>query len=729
MKTHLALTLLLCTTLTACKPNSDSSPDLLTESQIEQEIDDILPQLTLDEKIALIHAQSKFSSPGVARLGIPELWMSDGPHGVRAEICWDSWSYAGQTNDCVTAFPSLTALAATWSQSLATEYGAALGREARYRGKNVLLGPGVNICRTPLGGRNFEYMGEDPLLVAQTAVAYIEGLQGEGVAACVKHFALNNQEVDRCEIEVHVSDRTLREIYLPAFEASVRQAHVWSIMGAYNVYNGEHCCHNKKLNNILKGEWAFDGATITDWGGAHSTEQSIANGLDLEMGTYTNGLTSGKSFAYDNYYLAKPYRDAINEGRADMQTLDDKVRRVLRLNLRTHNRIGHGRVGSSDHSDIARRVAREGIVLLKNEAQTLPLDSQTTMRIAVVGENATRSMTRAGGSSELKPLYEVSPLEGIQKTFRNAQITYAMGYSSGKSSYGRVNEPTENQATLHAEAVDLAKQSDLVIFVGGLNKNHQQDCEAGDRISYKLPFGQEDLIKDIASANKNIIVVLLSGNAVEMKWEENVRATLMAWHLGSECGNAIADILSGRTCPSGKLPITFYEELTDCGAIAHGAESYPGAEKHQTYKEELLVGYRYTSTQNIRPHYPFGHGLSYTTFSLQNATVSNVASVNGAATIEVDVCNTGSREGAEVVQVYVGKKDSQVFRPTNELRGYQKVWLSPGETQRVCIAIPERRLAYWDEAKNDWHIEKGRYTAYIGTSVSDTPIEIDFEVR
>lgn len=715
-----------------CTQNNQSMQ--WTDAEIEQKIDEIMPQLSMEEKVAMCHAQSKFSTPGVARLGIPELWYSDGPHGVRAEINWDNWGYAGWTNDSVTAFPVLTALAATFNPSLAAEYGNAVAEEALYRGKDVMLGPGVNIYRTPLNGRNFEYLGEDPYLASVMAVPYIKAMQQKGVAACVKHFALNNQETWRTTVDVEVSDRALREIYLPAFEAAVREAHVWSIMGSYNLYNGQHCCHNAKLNTILRNEWGFDGCVITDWGGATSTREAAENGLDVEMGTWTNGLTFSTSFAYDNYFLARPYIDAMKKGEIDPKTLDAKVRNILRLMFRTNMAKvkQQGRKGNAEHFQTAIDIAHEAIVLLKNENNMLPIDPKTTQKIAVIGENATRSMM-GGGSSELKSYREVSPLDGIKSHFPNAQIMHAMGYASGPEAYGRVFPSPLNADSLKQAAIEVAKDADLVIFVGGLTKAHEQDCEGGDRQSFELPFGQSELINSILDVNKNMIMVLVSGNAVAMPWVERMPAIVEAWFAGCEAGNAIADVLCGNVNPSGKLPFSFPVKLEDNAAHSFGSEEvYPGlasvdeAKNHkEVYKEDILVGYRWFDTKGIRPQYAFGHGLSYTTFDVSK-TVATVS--GGNLNVKATLTNTGKRSGAEVVQVYVGKVDSKVARAQKELKGFDKKELAAGESTEVVINVPIEKLAYFNVDTQKWEVEKGKYNVYVGTASDKIAATIEVNI-
>lgn len=703
------------------------------DAHAEAEIESILAQLTLEEKVALCHAQSKFSTRGVPRLGIPEVWMSDGPHGVRGEINWDNWGYANWTNDSITAFPALTCLASTFNPALAYRYGKALGEEARYRNKAVVLGPGVNIYRTPMNGRNFEYMGEDPLLASRMVVPYITGVQENGVAACVKHYVLNNQELWRDHINVKISDRALHEIYLPAFKAAVEEAGVWSIMGAYNQYKEQFCCHNDYLvNGILKGDWGFDGVMISDWGGAHDTRQAALYGLDMEMGTGTNGLTTSTQNAYNQYYLAHPFLDLLRKGEISEAVVDDKAIRILRLMFRTTLNADRprGRMNNPEHLELAREVGQQGIVLLKNEDDFFPIDPEKELRIAVIGENATKRMTIGGGSSELKARIEISPLQGIQERFKRATILHTMGYASGPPAYGRVIPSALDADSLRREALKLAKEADIVLFVGGLNKSHHQDCEGGDRLQYALPFGQPELLAELAKANSNIGVVLVSGNAVEMPWLGKVKGLVQAWFLGSETGHALADVLSGEVNPSGKLPFSFPVKLADNAAHHFGKASYPGDSINQTYLEDILVGYRWHDTQKIRPQFAFGYGLSYTRFQLGDVYLNKQAFTAGE-TVDVfcQVKNTGKQDGAEVVQVYVGKPDSQVKRAVKELKGFQRIVVPQGETQLASIHIATDDLAYYDESLGDWKLEAGTYTLYIGMASDQIAQELTIRIQ
>ena len=718
---------------------AQSLPVYLDESKpLEQRIDDALSRMTLDEKIAVIHAQSKFSSSGVKRLGFPDLWTDDGPHGVRPDVLWDEWEQAGQTNDSCVAFPALTCLTATWNPCLSKLYGESLGEEALYRGKHVMLGPGVNINRTPLNGRNFEYMGEDPWLASRMVVPYIQGLQSKGVAACVKHYALNNDEEYRHQVNVIVSDRALHEIYLPAFKAAVQEGGAWAIMGAYNLYQNQHNCHNAiLLNKILKQDWGFDGVVISDWGGCHNTEEAITNGLDLEFGSWTDGLTMGATNAYDRYYLALAYKKLIQEGKYSTKELDEKVRRVLRLFYRTtmNRQRPFGFLCSESHYEAALKIAQEGIVLLKNNRQLLPI--KKAKRILVVGENAIKMMTVGGGSSSLKVQKEILPLDGIKARFADAEVDYARGYvgdtvqSYNGVTVGRSLYELRSAEALTAEAVAKAKNADVVIFIGGLNKSDYQDCEGHDRKAYGLPYGQDQLVEALVKANPNLVYVNISGNAVAMPWVEKVPAIVQGWFIGSEAGEALASVLAGDVNPSGKLPFTWYARLEDCGAHATG--SYPGTWREgqqiidETYKEDLFVGYRWTDKQNIKPLFPFGYGLSYTTFEISNLRADKrEMTADGKLTVTVDVRNTGSVAGAEVLQLYISDSKSSQPRPVKELKGFKKVSLAPGEKQQVDFTIDRSALSFYDETTGDWTAEPGEFVVTVNNSSAPTKNNIRF---
>ena len=753
------LTMTLLTLLATNGLQAQQTPVYLDETKpMEQRIDDALGRMTLDEKIAVIHAQSKFSSPGVKRLGFPDLWTDDGPHGVRPDVLWDEWVQAGQTNDSCVAFPALTCLAATWNPDLARLYGESLGEEALYRNKNVMLGPGVNILRTPLNGRNFEYMGEDPWLASRMVVPYVQGLQSKGVAACVKHYALNNDEEYRHQVNVIVSDRALHEIYLPAFKAAVQEGGAWAIMGAYNLYKNQHNCHNDiMLNKILKQDWGFDGVVISDWGGCHDTDEAVKNGLDLEFGTWTDGLTMGKTNAYDSYYLADVYKQGIKEGRYSMEELDEKVRRLLRLFYRTtmKREKPFGFLCSENHYEAALKIAQEGIVLLKNETSPglpkgeglLPLTKEKLSRLSagthlprrgrgrllVVGENAIKMMTVGGGSSSLKAQREILPLDGLAERL---DLDYARGYvgdtvqSYNGVTVGRSLYETRSKEELISEAVAKAKEADVVIFFGGLNKSDHQDCEGHDRLSYDLPYAQNEVIEAILKVNPRLVYVNISGNGAALPWLDKVPAVVQAWFIGSEAGEAIASVLTGEVNPSGKLPFTWYTSLDQCGAHATG--SYPGVWRadHQIideeYKEGLFVGYRWIDKRKEEsgkrkeeslPLFPFGYGLSYTTFKIGKATTDkSTMTADETITVTVPVTNTGVRAGAETVQLYIHDVETSVERPYKELKAFSKVFLQPGETRLISLTIDKRALSFYDDQTAQWTAEPGRFEALIGSS-------------
>ena len=903
---------------------------------IEVRVEDALSRMTLEEKVALCHAQSKFSSAGVPRLGIPELWMSDGPHGVRHEFEWNTWNYAGWTNDSITAFPALTALAATWNPDMAARYGKAIGEEARYRKKDVLLGPGVNIYRTPLNGRNFEYMGEDPYLAGVMAVPYVKELQKNGVAACVKHFALNNQELWRGTVDVEVSDRALYEIYLPAFKQAIVEGGAWSVMGAYNKYRGQHCCHNARLlNDILRDEWGFDGCVITDWGGAHDTKEAAFNGLDIEMGSYTNGLTSDNSLGYNLYYLADSYLEMLKKGELPMASVDAKARNILRLIFRTslnqnkpygslctkehydvakvigdesivllrnngilplqadkYNRIlvvgdnavrrltdgggsselkpkeiylpafkqaiveggawsvmgaynkyrgqhcchnarllndilrdewgfdgcvitdwggahdtkeaafngldiemgsytngltsdnslgynlyyladsylemlkkgelpmasvdakarnilrlifrtslnqnkPYGSLCTKEHYDVAKVIGDESIVLLRNNG-ILPLQADKYNRILVVGDNAVRRLTDGGGSSELKPKDMISPLDALRALYGD-KIEYTQGYACGRPFFGHEEEMQQTVIdSLRAEAVAKARQADVVIYVGGLNKNAFQDCESTDRKSYNLPFSQNELIEELVAVNPNLVIANISGNAYAMPWLKKVPAILHISYLGTMGGASIADVISGKVNPSGKLPYSFPVKLSDCSAHSFGEGAYPGIDTgkedvsltdyqrnvgvnpKEEYKDDILVGYRWHDTKKIPALFSFGHGLSYASFKYGKSRLSSkTMDEKGSIKVTVPLTNTGTRIGKEVVQLYLGDPVCSVIRPLKELKHFTKVEVEPDETVQVEFVITPDDLKFFDEASHRWVAESGVFNVYVGTSSAD----------
>ena len=712
---------LLC--VVACGRQSDTPVYLDPSADIEARVEDALSRMSLDEKIAAIHAQSTFSLPGVKKLGIPELWTSDGPHGVRPEVPWNDWGNPGWNNDSCVAFPALTCLAATWNRDVAGQYGAAIGEEARFREKDVILGPGVNMYRSPLCGRNFEYMGEDPYLAGKLAVPYIHGLQSKGVGACVKHYACNNEERHRHKTDVEVSERALREIYLPAFEMAVKEGGAWSMMASYNLFRGTHCCHNGYLiNDILKGEWGFDGVVMSDWAGCHDTKEAVLGGLDVEFGTRVGKKMPAGESVYDTYYLAEAYKQGILAGEFSEEGLDEKVRRVLRLTFRTAMNTDKpfGSMCTQEHLDVARKVAQEGIVLLKNEGDVLPV--RKPGKISVVGENAYKKMCIGGGSSMLKPIYEMSPLEGIlERAARDGmEVVYSRGYvgdttttQDGISSFQKLADDRP-RAELIAEAVENSRDADYVIYVGGLNKSLYQDCENRDRLEYGLPYGQDELISELAKVNPNMTVVIISGNAVAMPWIDQVPSVLLGWYGGSEAGRAIADVLFGDVNPSGKLPFTFPVKLEDNPAHYNG-KTFPTRGKNH-YDEGIFLGYRWHEKMDIKPLFAFGHGLSYTDFEYGDVTLSSKKIRGGKITVKVPVTNVGQVAGSEVVQVYVHDCEASVEMPEKQLKGFDKVYLEPGQTKTVSIELGPDAFRFFDEESTDWKTEPGDFEILVGSA-------------
>ena len=724
----IALALMLATTTVSAQKTKPIYLD--NNAPLEQRVEDALSRMTLHEKIQVIHAQSKFTSAGVPRLGIRQLNMDDGPHGVREELEWNTWSPARWTNDSIVAFPSLTCLAATWNRDLSALYGNALSEEFAFRGKDILLGPGVNMARLPLNGRAFEYMGEDPYLAGEMVVPYIKAAQANGVACCIKHFFLNNQEVDRFAVNVNVSERAVNEIYLPAFKKAVEEAHVWSVMGSYNLWQGVHCCHNDSLlNGILKRQCGFDGVVVSDWGGTTDTWQAATGGLDIEMGSFTDGKIKESEFTYDDYYMARPLETLIKEGQLDVSYLDDKVRRVLRTMFRTcmNPDKAIGKQCSEDHYEVCQAIGEEGITLLRNEKSILPIAPERYKKILVVGENATRILTQGGGSSELKTLRDISPLEAIKKLYGD-KVDYAQGYLSGRALYDRVDvvNPSE-RVRLREEALLKAKNADLIIYIGGLNKNHKEDCENGDRLGYDLSFEQNELIDGLAKIQKNMIVITFGGNPYAMPWLNKIKGLLHCWYLGSMGGDALASVLSGKVNPSGKLPVTFAKTIEDYPYYEYGAKAYPGENKQAYYSEGIYIGYRHFDTRKIEPQFPFGYGLSYTTFKYGKPTLSSAHIDNGSPiTVSVPVTNTGKVAGKEIVQLYISDLECSVDRPRKELKNFVKLDLAPGETKIASFTITLDDLKYYSETIHDWAIEPGTFRAYMSTNSSDEGCYVEF---
>jgi beta-glucosidase len=695
----------------------------------EREIKVLLKKMTLEEKIGMIHANSSFTSAGVARLGIPEIVMSDGPHGVRPEHGRD-WVLDKDVDDAGTYLPTGINLAATWNPQLGFEYGTVLGKEARFRGKDIILGPGVNIIRSPLNGRNFEYLSEDPFLTSKMAIGYIKGVQAQGVAACVKHFAANNEEADRNTVDVRMSERALREIYLPAFKAAVQIGNVSSVMGSYNKFRGQFATHNQYLvNTILKGEWGFKGILLSDWGSVNNLNEALYNGTDLEMGTdlrlMNNSVSqsdaSGKALSknmYDRFFMADSALNLVKNGSVPQSIIDEKVTRTLRLMFDT-KMIGavdrpKGAYNAPEHQHLALKVAEEGVVLLKNQKNLLPLN-KAIKSIAVIGENATRENAMGGGSSQVKAKYEITPLQGLKNLLGNAtEITYARGYKIQKSQ--------QADDMLIAEAVRAAKSAEVAIIYCGWTHGYDYskwgdnafDAEAVDKPNLKMPFEQDKLITAVLEANPNTIIVLIGGGPVDMnKWIEKTPAILQGWYAGMEGGNALAKIIFGEVNPSGKLPMTFPKVLEDVSA--HKLGEFHGTNGVVNYKDDIFVGYRYHQTYNIKPQFAFGHGLSYTSFEYGNADVSLT---DERLRVNVKVSNTGKLDGAEVVQVYV-KKPGQVKMPSQELKAFEKVFLRAGESKDLVFNIPKDDLKYFDEDKKAWILGSGEIKVMIGSSSDD----------
>lgn len=681
---------------------------------LEKRVENALSLMTLEEKVALCHANSKFTIPGVPRLHIPELTMSDGPHGVREDLKRDSWEPKGETYDSCTYLPVGIALASTWNPDLARLYGRTLGSEARARGKDVILGPAINIQRTPLCGRNFEYMGEDPYLTSIMVVPYIQGVQSQGVSACVKHYFANNQEYKRGSIDVEMDNRTMYEIYLPGFKAAVEKGHVLCVMSSYNKFRGQHCSENDlMLNKILKGEFGFKGAVMSDWDAVHNTLEAANNGEDFEMGT------NAKS--YDDYYLATPFLNAIKAGQVSEKVLNDKVRRILRVIFSTQMSYNRpkGEFSTPQNQAASLKIAKEAVVLLKNEQNILPLNREKIKTITVIGENASRKLAYGGGSSGLKTKFEITPFEGLrEKVGKNIVLNYARGYSSKAS---------EDNRKLIQEAVEYAKRSDVALIFCGLNHNGKMDSEGSDRTDLKMPYSQNDLINAVAEVNPHTIVVLISGGALDMEsWINKVPAVLQGWYDGMQEGRAFADILFGDVNPSGKLPCTFPKRLED--SPAHAMGNYPGKDTVK-YEEGVMVGYRYFDTRNIQPRFCFGHGLSYTNFTYSDLKVTPVINHSGKVTVSMKLKNTGQYAGAEVVQLYLNQEKSSVVRPDKELKGFEKIFLNPGEEKSITFSLNSNDLSFYDNNQNKWIAEPGKFKVLIGSSSRDIRLNGEFVLK
>lgn len=815
---------------------------------VESDVEALLSKMTLAEKVSLAHASGKFHINAIERVGIPEMWLSDGPHGVRHQIERHTWASADWTDDHATYLPHLTSVAASWDVEIAALHGQVLGAEARERKKDFILGPGVNLARLPLYGRNFEYMGEDPILAAKLVVPQIKAIQANDVAATVKHYALNTQELNRIGVNAKPDERTLREVYLPAFEAAVKEGGVLGMMGSYNQYYGTNANQSKHLvMDILKGEWGYQGVLLTDWHVDINTYDAAVNGLDLEMGTKVDN--------YQDYFLAKPFLEMIQVGKISESVADEKARRILRvqhsIGMYDENRLPGAR-NTKAHQAAARKIATEGVVLLKNDVvgskPVLPLDKQHVKNILVLGPNADKKHGTGGGSSEVKSVYEVTPLQGLRATFGKdvtitvmrarsselaaiasdyvesrhwtgtpawnvsyfseqarlnlieqswivdskfiakgeasnqhitmtakikplktglhqlnvetlgafqlkinddiiiahqvsaeqksaSELTHGIELKAGESYSFEVQYDGNQYFTLgwnapgelfssEAEYISAAKQADAVIYFGGLS--HGDDRESIDRVDMKLPNSQDEIISKLIAANEKTVVFLVAGSAVEMPWINQANAIVWGWYGGMEAGHAFADILTGDVNPSGKMPITLPARLEDTAPIA--LNDYNA--KESLYKEGVFIGYRWFEQQKIKPNFVFGHGLSYTNFSLTNIALSAsniIADEN--ITVTAMVKNTGEVAGAEVVQLYLHDPESSVGRPIKELKGFAKIYLAPGESKQISITLNKRDLSFWDINTNNWLAEAGEFEVLLGTSLEKIALRANFNYQ
>ena len=690
------------------------------ENSFDNKIEEIIKCLTLEEKIGMIHGAGLFRTEGVKRLGIKPLKMADGPMGVRNEFPDNSWVPYGYSDDYVSYLPCNTALASTWNRKLAYKEGYVLGNEARGRGKDIILAPGINIIRSPLCGRNFEYMSEDPYLTKEMAVPYIKGVQENDVSVCVKHFAVNNQETERLNVDVVVSDRALREIYFPAFEAAVKEGNAYSIMSAYNKIWDQYCAHNPRLlQEILRYEWGFDGVVISDWSGVHDTKEAAEAGMDIEMSVTYN---------FDEYFFANPMIHAVEKGIVKEEIIDDKIRNILRLmykiNMFSDNRK-KGAYNSYENRQKTLEIARESIILLKNEENILPLKEKEIKTIAVIGENADIKHSSGGGSAEIKALYEITPLLGLKmKLGGNTEVKYAKGYTHNE----------EEREKVLKEAVDLAKNSDAVIFVGGLKHTKENfelyqnalhsnkeedvvniDSEGNDKTDMTLPYKQDEVISELLKVNKNTVVVISTGSPVDMSsFASHAKAIIQTSYNGMEGGLALAETIFGDVNPSGKLPYTVPVKLED--SPAHCLGEFPGTDKVR-YDEDIFVGYRYFSSYNVKPLFAFGHGLSYTNFKYDDLNVEvNELEDDVNVTVSLKLTNVGEVAGSEVVQVYINDEEASVKRPNIELKGFEKIYLDPKENKIVKIKLNKKDFAFYNEEQKAWTLESGKFNILVGSS-------------
>ncbi len=704
----------------------------------EKYIEELLGDLTLEEKIGMIHGASLFHTKEVSRLHIPEVHFSDGPMGVRGEFADDQWHSAFNNDDIVSYLPCNSAIASTWNRDIARSSGRVLGAEARGRGKDVILAPGINIKRSPLCGRNFEYMSEDPRLIEEIVVPMVQGIQENDVAACVKHFAANSQETDRLSVDTIVDERTLQEIYFPGFKAAIDKGKVYSLMGGYNKLNGEHCCTSENLlNKVLREQWSFDGVIVSDWGGVHDTDEAYKSSLDVEMDVRD---------CFDDYYMANPLYEKIKSGELSEGFIDDKVRNILRMMLRL-KMIGEdresrnaGSYNTREHQQTILEAARESIILLKNEGNILPLQPDNSKKIAVIGANAATIHANGGGSAEIKALYEIAPLMGIKMLLGgNAKVSYAPGYYVPKKQRAEISwqaDSTKTKEELEAEAkvivdtateeakrlrlsaeyyedaIKLAKESDIVIYVGGLN--HGYDVEGLDRADMKLPYEQDKLLEAILAEKPDTVVVMYAGSPVEMPWLDKAKAVVWSYYAGMEGGTALAEVLFGKVNPSGKLAETFIKAEEQCPA-KRGINF--ANEKSVEHTEGVMVGYRYYDTEQIDVNFCFGHGLSYTHYTYSDLAV---ACMENKVELSFTVTNNGNKSGKEIAQVYVAPKvSSKLVRPSHELKAFEKISLEPGESKNVKITLENRDFSCYDVERKEFVIIPGEYELQVGASSRD----------
>ncbi|ULC58041.1 glycoside hydrolase family 3 C-terminal domain-containing protein [Flaviramulus sp. BrNp1-15] len=709
------------------------TPKVFDVSKFESKIDSLISKMTLEEKIGMLHGNSMFATGGVERLGVPELKMADGPLGIREEISRTSWAPAGWNNDFATYYPAAGAVAATWEPELSYVFGNSVGQEARARGKDMLLSPAINIIRTPLGGRTYEYFTEDPFLNKKLSVPFIVGVQDNDVMTCVKHYAVNNQETNRGTVDVLVDERTLREIYLPAYKAAVTEANAYSLMGAYNKFRGDYLCENDlMLNKILRDEWGFQGVVVSDWAAVHTTVKSLVNGLDIEMGTPK---------PFNEFFLADKLIAAVKAGEISEEEINKHVKRVLGVLFQVKAIDGvdreTGSIATEEHYKESYNIAVESIVLLENDDDVLPLKLEDVKSIAVIGNNATKKNALGGFGAGVKTKREITPLEGLQNRLPDGiKINYAEGYleryiennndqKENISHNGPIGVKELDETKLQ-EALTAAKDSDLVIILAGSNRDYE--TEASDRLDLSLPFGQEELIEKVKVVNPNIVVVMIGGAPFDLnKVKEQTSTLVWSWFNGSEGGNALADVLLGNVNPSGKLPWTMPKKLSD--SPAHATNSFPGDEIVE-YKEGLLVGYRWFDTKNIEPLYPFGYGLSYTNFEISNVkTDKETYTENETIEVTFNVKNAGGIDGKEVAQLYVSKSDSSIERPAQELKGFKKVLVNNGATENVTINLPVKELAYYNVDKKAWVVETGAYKLKIGNSSRNIQSEVLIDIK